>query len=218
MEIVLKNLSFSYKKDKQILSNINYCFCSGNCYVVKGENGTGKTTLSKLLCGLLSPKKEMDFIDGEDISTKNLISIAQKIGYLYQNPDLHFFCETVEKELAFPFIINDKYNESAQRTITKIMEDFKLEGLQERFPLLLSTGEKQRLALATIFIRDIAFVILDEPTSALDSQGQAFLSEVINKFVSNGGGAIVITHDDRFQSLLCNVTELMLKDGDFYEN
>lgn len=218
MQIKVENLSFSYNKKDNVLNNLNYCFESNNCYLLKGANGSGKTTFSKLLCGLLKTQENSIFIDGQDIKKHTIATLAQKIGYLYQNPDLHFFCETVQNELAFAFIINDNYDDEIKQKIENLLGEFELTALKDNFPLLLSGGEKQRLALATIFIRDINFLILDEPTSAIDNQGKLFLAHCINSFVENGGGALIITHDEEFEKMLKCDKVLTLKEGGIYES
>lgn len=218
MNITVDNLYFSYNKKDNILCNLSHRFESGKCYLLKGANGSGKTTLSKLLCGLLKSKEGVITIDGKDINQENLGSIAQKIGYLFQNCDMHFFCHTVYEELTFPFIINSCFNQGVEKRINEILDKFKLTHLKEKFPLLLSGGEKQRLALATIFIRDIDFIILDEPTSAIDYEGKRFLACCIDLFVKNGGGALVISHDEEFRKML-NVSQLLkLSGGKLYED
>jgi ATPase subunit of ABC transporter with duplicated ATPase domains len=78
--------------------------------------------------------------------------------------------------------------------------------------LLLSGGEKQRLALAVIFLRDVEFLILDEPSNAIDNEGKRFAAKLVNDFVSSGGGVLIITHDDDLRAMLDNAVSISLEE------
>lgn len=211
MKIELKGVTFSYIKGKPVIKDLSYSFSGGNIYVLTGANGSGKTTLSKIICGLLRPQKGGVFFDGLDASGMSVAGIAQKTGYLFQNTDMQLFGNTVSEELSFPYII--KNITGYQEAVDSALKRFGLWELRESFPLLLSGGEKQRLALATVFIREIEFLILDEPSSSIDAGGKAYLSETVNDFANNGGGALIITHDEELIGLLNNPVILKLEGG-----
>lgn len=218
MQIKLENLSFKYnKKSPLVLSDVTYTFETGNSYALKGQNGAGKTTLGKLILGLLHPNNGDIYFD--DINAKKISAgkRADAIGYLFQNPDLQLFAPTVIEELTFPFELKKELTAEKQAEIQKILKDFNLSGFEDRFPLSMSLGEKQRLALATIMSRNVDFLILDEPTSSIDSEGIIFITNFINEFINNGGGAIIISHDEKFLSNLNNVTNIHLHGGALYE-
>ncbi len=217
MNIEVSNLHFSYKKDSVVLDNASYTFRGGNAYILSGKNGAGKTTLSMLMTGLLKAKRGAIRFDGLDISRMNAAQIASRIGYLFQNTDMQLFGNTVFEELAFPYILTNSFDGVIEQKILGILERFNLISLKDSFPLLLSGGEKQRLALSTVLIRKTDFLILDEPTTSLDKEGKAFLIEVINSYMRDGGGVIVITHDDELRGLLCPLTTLVLDKGALYE-
>lgn len=195
MKIELQNLKFGYDK-KVVLDNVSYTFESGKSYFLSGDNGSGKTTLSKLILGLLTPELGSVTVDGVKVTKKLCGKISKSIGYLFQNPDMQFFATTVLEEIRFPFELLKEMNGEAEEKIARIMETLKLNKISDRFPLTLSSGEKQRLALATLLSRDVKFIILDEPSASVDSEGKAFLIDFINGFVKSGGGAIVISHDE----------------------
>lgn len=211
MKIELQNISFSYDK-KSVLNGISYTFESGNAYILSGENGSGKTTLSKLILGLLAPDEGEIKIDGETVTKKLCGKISKNIGYLFQNPDMQFFASTVLEEIRFPFELTGKLNKETEAKIERVMETLKLKNISDRFPLTLSSGEKQRLALATLLVRDVDFIILDEPSASVDSKGKSFLIDFINGFVYDGGGAIVISHDEELEKIEGFVS-LRLKEG-----
>lgn len=217
MNIEIKNLSFSYRKGKEIITKLSYTFTSGKAYLLQGANGSGKTTLSKLIASLLPLKKATIFIDDEDISNIKPEIIASKMGYLFQNPDMQLFGNTVWEELTFPYEITETLDEHIKEKIDIVLDKFGLKTLMDRLPLMLSGGEKQRLALATIFVRDVEFLLLDEPSSSIDESGKLFLAETVNNFVAKGGGVILITHDEELKALISGVTVLTMKGGTICE-
>ncbi|NCA67355.1 MAG: ABC transporter ATP-binding protein [Clostridia bacterium] len=213
MIIQIVDLCFSYNKSKKILENVTYIFESGKAYILSGANGSGKTTLTRLIMGLLKPNMGSVSIDNEPLINPSKLRLADKIGYLFQNTDMQLFANTVYEELAFPYQITGAYNNDIENKIDITLKEFGLDGLYDRFPLLLSGGEKQRLALATIFIRDVQFLILDEPSSSIDQEGKIFLAELINRFVEQGGGVIVISHDEELKDMINNPVHISLNEG-----
>lgn len=215
--IELCNVSFSYKKNNEILTNINYTFNEGFLYILKGPNGSGKTTLGKLICGLLRASKGSIKLNNEDIRKKDIGSISEYIGYLFQNPDMQLFAPTVLEELLFPYELQGIHSEHLIDNANRLLEQFNLINNKDSFPLLMSGGEKQRLALATIMMRDIKFLILDEPTSSVDESGRGEVVKFVTDFVNNGGGAIIITHDEKLEAALKERIVLRVERGSLYE-
>lgn len=219
MQIEIENVSFCYKKKSPtVINDLSVTFESGKLYTIIGANGSGKTTLGKLILGLLKPDKGQIKIDGMNGKKLSAGKRAYTIGYLFQNPDLQLFAPTVMEELSFPFELTKQLNDGKKEEIKKLLREFKLEGMEDRYPLTMSGGEKQRLALATVMSRNVKFLILDEPTSSIDASGREFIENFVNDFVKNGGGAIVITHDEDFLCSLQNPILLRLTGGKFNEN
>lgn len=210
MKIELRNICFSYNKKTPLIDSFDYVFKGGKCYLLRGKNGSGKTTLSKLILGLLTPKSGDIVINSEITRKKSVAEISKDIGYLFQNAELQLFAPTVWEELSFPYELNNALDEKAKEKIDKTLEQFGLSHLKTAFPLLLSGGEKQRLALATIFIRDIKFLILDEPSSSIDKEGKLFLAELIRHFIQQGGGVLVISHDEEVSAMLPDAEIILL--------
>jgi energy-coupling factor transport system ATP-binding protein len=210
MKIELRNICFSYNKKTPLIDSFDYVFKGGKCYLLRGKNGSGKTTLSKLILGLLTPKSGDIVINNEITRKKSVAEISKDIGYLFQNAELQLFAPTVWEELSFPYELNNALDEKAKEKIDKTLEQFGLSHLKTAFPLLLSGGEKQRLALATIFIRDIKFLILDEPSSSIDKEGKLFLAELIRHFIQQGGGVLVISHDEEVSAMLPDAEIILL--------
>jgi energy-coupling factor transporter ATP-binding protein EcfA2 len=202
MKIKITNLTFSYDNKKQVLNDVNLTFESGNCYVLTGKNGAGKTTLSKLIMRLLKTPEGAVTIDNEDISKMRVGGIAKKVGYIFQNPDLQFFSNSVSEEFEFPFKLANSLNDSVKQKIERLLTDFNLVDLKPRHPLTLSVGEKQRLALALTLLNEPPFLLWDEPTASIDEKGRLFVAECIKNLTFLGKGIIIITHDEALLSLL----------------
>ena len=218
MKIEIQNLSFSYnKKNNNIINDFSYTFESKNCYLVKGSNGSGKTTFSKILCGILKNFQGEIFFDDENIKKCSLGKLSKTIGYLFQNSSMQLFASSLEEELYFPYKLQNKFSPELQNKLDNLLKKFNLFEYKNTHPLLLSQGEKQKLAIATIFIRDIKFILLDEPTSSMDSISKIDLSKIINDFVSNGGGAIIVSHDVEFEKMLNISDTITLKREGKYE-
>ncbi|MDD4315782.1 MAG: ABC transporter ATP-binding protein [Clostridia bacterium] len=214
MKIELRGVCFGYNNKNPLIDDFNCTFESGKCYCLKGRNGCGKTTLTKLILRLLVAQSGEIVIDNENIKKMSVAEISQNVGYLFQNPELQLFAPTVKEELSFPFELNKTLTQETEVRIEETLRQFGLTELKNSFPLLLSGGEKQRLALATIFVRDIKFLILDEPSSSIDCEGKQFLSELIADFVRSGGGVLVISHDEEFVALLDNPEMLWLGEAE----
>ncbi len=215
--IELIDVSFAYKKNNNVLKNITYTFNRGKLYVLSGRNGSGKTTLGKLMSGLVRTKHGIIKVNGDNILKKSVGEVSEHVGYLYQNPDLQLFAPTVYEELVFPYELNGTLTDEVKEKAENLLKFFRLEEKKDRFPLLMSLGERQRLALATIMMRDTKFIIFDEPSSSIDASCKILLQDFIKSFVENGGGAVVISHDEDFDLHGLNSINLKMEGGMLYE-
>jgi len=196
--IELKDLYFEYKRGKPIIENINLKINKYEITAILGPNGSGKTTLGKLMMGILKPTKGQVNISNMNSSNMTLAEISSKIGYLFQNPEKHFFCNTVEEELGFALRFNGQDVDYINRRVEELLILFQLEDKKGNCPLLLSQGEKQRLAIATILINNPEYLILDEPTTGLDSHRKSVLINILKELTKKGIGMTIISHDHFF--------------------
>lgn len=196
--IELRDLTFGYDKKKDVIKNINLKFYNHEFTAIIGKNGSGKTTLGKLMIGILKPSIGDVLIYGQNTKNLSLGQIGKNIGYLYQNPDRQIFAPTVEEEISFALEYKGLEKEVIVNKTKEILELFQLEHLKNSFPFKLSRGEKKRLALATILVNDIDYLILDEPTTGLDVKRINILSEIIEKLLNRKIGMAVISHDENF--------------------
>lgn len=196
--IELKNLNFHYKKDNPIINNISTNISNYEKTFILGGNGSGKTTLGKLIMGILNPISGSVHISSENVSNMSLGKIGTQIGYLFQNPDKQFFAGTVKDEIGFGLKLKGLEEEEINKKVDELLKLFHLNHLENSFPLKLSQGEKQRLAIAAILVNDIKYLILDEPTTGLDTKRKEILIHVLKKLNDKGVGMTIISHDYEF--------------------
>ena len=196
--IELKNLSFEYVKGKEIIKNINVNIDTKDITCIVGPNGSGKTTLGKLMVGILKPGSGEIYLFGENIAKMSLGQIGKKIGYLFQNPEKQFFSNTVEDEIKFVLEIKGLNKEYIDAKVKLLLNLFQLNHIRASFPLKLSQGEKQRLALAAILANEPEYLILDELTKGLDMGLRNSLIQILKNLYDEGIGMTVMTHDYTF--------------------
>lgn len=196
--IELEHVSFHYVQGKEIIKNVNIAFKQNEFTAIVGPNGSGKTTIGKLMMGILKPTSGNVFIYGEDSRNMTLGQIGKRVGYLFQNPERQIFAPTVKEEIAFPVEFKGHPKGEVDKKVEEILQFFHLDHLKDSFPFTLSHGEKQRVALAGIFINSLPYFILDEPTTGLDMERKKILSQILQKFKKQGIGMAVISHDLSF--------------------
>jgi len=194
-KIELKNVSFSYEENKDILKDINLIIKKGEKVGIVGESGSGKSTLVDLIIGLYKPKKGKIFIDNVELNEKNLKSWRKKIGYIPQN--IYLFDGTVAENVAF----GEDFDENRVKEVLKLANilDFlekNHQGIYTRVGengVKLSGGQKQRVAIARALYNNPEILVLDEATSALDNETEKKIMDEIYKIGKNKT-MIIIAH------------------------
>ena len=201
MKITLKDVSFSYTDsiDDAILKDVNLQIESGECVVLAGESGSGKTTISKLINGLIplyqSGTMAGDvFLGDKNTSDMTLAEISKYVGSVFQNPRSQFFNIDTDSEIAFGCENLGIEPEEIRRRIEKTVEDFHLESLLGRNIFHLSGGEKQKIACASVNATDPDIFVLDEPSANLDLKTVDDLAEIIKLWKSRGKTVVVVEH------------------------
>lgn len=215
--IELKNVNFEYIKGKRIIKNVNININVKDITCITGPNGSGKTTLGKLMVGILKPNSGGIYLFGENITNMSLGQIGEKIGYLFQNPEKQFFSNTVEDEIKFILEIKDLNRKYIEEKVKSLLDLFQLNHIRTSFPLKLSQGEKQRLALAAILANEPGYLILDEPTKGLDMERRGTLIQILKKLYNKGIGMTVMTHDYTFINQISDRTLTMYR-GEIVED
>ena len=160
------HVTFGYNDEKQIIHDLSFHIHKGDFVALIGANGAGKSTISRLSNGLLHPISGHVYVDGENTLKCKTSAIAQKIGFLFQNPDRQICENTVYDEIAFNLRIMGLDEEQIKEKVEQMLDTFHLKG--EWFPFNRSRGERQRIALASVLVKEPEMLILDEPTTGLD--------------------------------------------------
>ena len=195
-EITFKDVTFSYKKDKEVLKNINFKIEAGKSIALVGKSGVGKSTLSELILGYYKPQKGKILLDGIDISEIQLQFLREQMAIVPQ--ELSLLDDTLMKNILYakPNASRKEIEDAAKAAGAY---DF-INNLSKKYDTVigergirLSMGQKQRIALTMAFLRNPAILILDEPTSALDAESERVVQEGIKNLVK-GRTTIIIAH------------------------
>jgi energy-coupling factor transport system ATP-binding protein len=198
-EIAVKfdNISFSYVEGIQVLDSISFQINVGEYVCVLGHNGSGKSTISKILVGLLKPNAGTVNIMGEELSVYTLKKIRNSTGIVFQNPDNQFIGMTAEDDIAFG-LENRKYTrERMKEVIQQVAKQVKITDLLGKEPSKLSGGQKQRVAIAGILAFNPSVMVFDEFTSMLDPKGKIQLKQTLVELRKSDSKKTIIsiTHD-----------------------
>ena len=201
MNISLKNVSFSYSDslDDAILKNLNLEIRSGECVVLAGESGCGKTTISKLINGLI-PHYHSGMMDGDvllgdkNTADMTLAEISRTVGSVFQNPRSQFFNIDTDCELVFGCENLGMDPEEIKQRVANVVQEFHLEHLLGRSIFNLSGGEKQKIACASVSATGPEIFVLDEPSANLDLKTIADLKEIVSRWKKAGKTVVIVEH------------------------
>jgi energy-coupling factor transport system ATP-binding protein len=197
----VSDISFSYKTGRceAVIDELSADFPRGLITAVTGPNACGKTTLAKLLTGILRPDAGEILIDSESIAGMTLTEIGRRVGFVMQDPSRQIFKTSVEEEIYFGLNNLRLADEEKDKRAEEYLSVFGLEKKRGAFPFELSTGERQRLVLAAILAMKPDYLILDEPTSALDKGLRRRLGTYLKGAAERDGvGVVLISHDEGF--------------------
>ena len=194
--VKVNNLSYSYDGEHDAVSNVSFNIEKGSYTTIIGHNGSGKSTIAKLLVGLLEKKNGTIMIEDLELNQDNLIKIRNKIGIVFQNPDNQFIGSTVRDDIAFGLENHCVEQKDMDHIINEYAAKVNMTDFLDSEPTHLSGGQKQRVAIAGVLAMHPDIIIFDESTSMLDPQGKDEIKKFIYHLHENKELTIIsITHD-----------------------
>ncbi|MGO5067046.1 ABC transporter ATP-binding protein [Clostridium sp. LCP25S3_F8] len=217
--IKIQESSFGYSGKDKVLNKIDLKVNKGECILLCGESGCGKTTLTKLINGLIPHFTYNGELEGSvtaagmNVETTKMYELSKKIGSVFQNPKSQFFNLDSDSELAFglenkgidPIVIENRLEET--------IHQLGIENLLNRNIFSMSGGEKQMLAFASVYAMNPEIYILDEPSANLDTESINILRKQIEKIKSQGHTIVITEHRMYFLKGLID-RAIFLKNGE----
>ena len=226
--VEVKDLTFSYDQKKNAVEQVSFSVEKGTYATIIGHNGSGKSTVAKLITGLLEKKSGTILIDGMELNDENLRELRNRIGIVFQNPDNQFIGSTVRDDIAFGLENHCVPQEEMDGIISEFAEKVRMTKYLDHEPTRLSGGQKQRVAIAGVLAMRPDVIVFDESTSMLDPQGKDEIKKLIRTLHEDRGLTILsITHDieevtasdyviamNRGKVALCGTPEEIFSDAD----
>lgn len=193
MKIMIRfeNVSFSYENAVPVVENLSFTIQDGETVGLIGANGAGKSTIMKLLLGLLSGEGEIT-VEDLPINKQNLPAIRQKIGFVLQDSDNQMFMPTVYEDMIFGPRNYGLSKEETERRVDEVLNRLGLQDLKHRYNHKISGGEKRMAAIATILAMEPETILMDEPSTALDPVNRR---TVINTIRALPQTKLIASHD-----------------------
>ena len=186
------------------IRNINLVFPHGSVTALTGENGVGKTTLCKVLCGLLRQKSGSIMLDGRELSCAQRRRISY---FVMQDADYQLYSDSIINEL----LLGREPSQDNKRRAEEALELFRLQAVRNRHPASLSGGEKQRVVIAAAYCSDAEVFVFDEPTSGMDGEGLLSMAHWADMLAQAGKTVIIITHDELLADIACDYRVRLMK-------
>lgn len=191
----VKDLNFSYTRERETLHNVSFQIHSGEMLSIVGRNGAGKSTLSKLICGFETPDCGTLTFKGRDIGEDSIRERAAHIGYVMQNPNQMISKTMIYDEVALGLAGSGLSEEEIR---SRVEETLKICGLYpfRNWPIsALSFGQKKRVTIACVLVMGPELILLDEPTAGQDFYHYTEIMEFLRGLNAQGVTVVMITHD-----------------------
>ncbi len=189
--IEFQHVSFAYEKNRPVLKDLSFTIGKGEAVGLIGANGAGKSTVMKLLLGLLEGEGHV-LVDGTEVSRKTLGEIRKKLGFVLQNSDNQMFMPTVYEDMIFGPLNYGLSREETEKRVDEVLETLGIPDLKHRYNHKISGGEKRMAAIATVLAMEPEAVLLDEPTSALDPYNRRIVINTIRQLPQT---KLITSHD-----------------------
>ena len=195
--IEFRNVSFRYGDEQPwVLDNVSFEIYKDEWVAIIGHNGSGKSTIAKLMNGLLYPQQGEIIINGMPVNDEHVWDVRKHVGMVFQNPDNQFVGTTVQDDVAFGMENRGIPREEMEKRIKEVLKAVRMEEYLLTEPHRLSGGQKQRVAIASVLAVKPNVLILDEATAMLDPRGRKEIMRTVADIQEkNEVSLITITHD-----------------------
>jgi energy-coupling factor transport system ATP-binding protein len=195
VNIIIESLSYRYPSGVEALRDVDLRIKDKESVAIIGENGAGKTTLVKHLNGLLQPSSGKVIIGDWNTDEQTVAQLAQRVGYVFQNPDDQLFARTVQTEVAFGPRNQGLQSSEVEARVERALHQTDLQAFSERHPYDLHAAKRKLVAIAATLAMETAIIIFDEPTTGQDAHGVAKIGSIIRHLKSLDRTVIAISHD-----------------------
>ena len=185
--------TFKYQESTDGVERVSLSLYPGELVSLVGQNGAGKTTLTKLVNGLLRPRSGDIQIKGASCKDWKTSQIAQHVSTLFQNPDYQICKESVLEEVAFGLVLKGASAEDARQKALEVIARMNLDA--DASPFMLSRGQRQMVALASVVACEPDILVLDEPTSGLDYKECMQVMNMVSSLCEKGCAVLMVCHD-----------------------
>ena len=194
--IDVKDVAFSYDSKRTILENVNFQITRGERVAIVGKNGAGKSTIAKLLCGIIRPTNGHITLNGENYLKYSIKEIGEMVGYVMQNPNQMIVKDMIKEEVALGLTLHKKSKEVIEKNVEEALKMCNLYPMRNWPVSALSYGQKKRVTIASILAMKPDVIILDEPTAGQDYRVYTEIMTFLEKLNKEYGITILfITHD-----------------------
>lgn len=213
----LENVYYKYDEEEAYaVEDVSFSVKKGEWLALVGHNGSGKSSIAKLLNGLLFPEKGLIKVGNFVLSENNIWSIRKLIGMVFQNPDNQFVGATVQDDVAFGLENQAVPHDEMVERVNSALNEVGMQMYATHEPARLSGGQKQRVAIAGVIALSPAVIILDEATSMLDPQGREEVMETIRLLRERNQITVIsITHD--LDEVLFADRVIVMNDGHIHQ-
>ena len=214
----INGLSYSYEglpegKRHEVLNNLSFTIAEGESVGLIGANGVGKSTLLKLLCGLLEVQQGKVLVAGTEVNKKHLKQVRSHVGYVFQDSDSQLFMSTVYEDVAFAPRNYGLKSDEVHEAVIKALDKVGMTDRKNRQVYRLSGGEKKLASIATVLAMPVKLMLMDEPTVALDPRNRRNLIKVVNNLDC---AKLIASHDLNFILDTCSRVVLLTEQGSVY--
>jgi cobalt/nickel transport system ATP-binding protein len=203
----LEKVFYRYSDGTLALSDVSTNFVKGERTALLGINGSGKTTLLLHLNGIFKPSSGRVFFEDAPLeySSKSLLKLRRRVGYVFQDPNDQLFAPTVKQDVAFGPLNLGMSADEVKASVNEALEIVGMEKYADKPPHFLSLGQKKRVALAGVFAMHPKVLVMDEPTSNLDPRAASELLHLLLRLNRESGLTLIMaTHDVDMVPLFAN--------------